>query len=115
MYYERDFNEAAKLNMNAIRISLEWSRIQPERNQWNQDAVEHYKKMIISMKEKHLTPVITLNHFTLPLWVLTPPTNFRKRLYQYLLPFPLRDLLQKNLPQTIVFGNLFAVGKILKR
>jgi beta-glucosidase len=97
-YYERDFNDAARLNMNAIRISLEWSRIQPERNQWNQDAVEHYKKMIISMKEKHLTPVITLNHFTLPLWVLTPPTNFRKRLYQYLLPSPLRDLPLKEPP-----------------
>ena len=78
--------------MNAIRISLEWSRIQSEQNQWNQDAVEHYKKMIISMKEKHLTPVITLNHFTLALWVLTPLTHFRKRLYQYLLPSPLRDL-----------------------
>jgi beta-glucosidase/6-phospho-beta-glucosidase/beta-galactosidase len=91
-YYERDFNHAVRLNMNAIRISLEWSRIQPEQNQWNQDAVEHYKKMIISMKEKHLTPVITLNHFTLPLWVLTPLTHFRKRLYQYLLPSPLRDL-----------------------
>ena len=58
-YYERDFNHAVRLNMNAIRISLEWSRIQPEQNQWKQDAVEHYKKMIISMKEKHLTPVIT--------------------------------------------------------
>ena len=39
--------------MNAIRISLEWSRIQPERNQWNQDTIAHYKKMIISMREKH--------------------------------------------------------------
>ena len=89
MYYERDLNNAAILNRNAIRLSIEWSRIQPERNQWNQEAVEHYKKMIILKKEKQIIPVITLNHFTLPLWVLTPPTNFRKRLYQYFLLSPI--------------------------
>ena len=65
MYYERDLNNAAILKRNAIRLSIEWSRIQPDRNQWNQEDVEHYKKMIILKKEKKIIPVITLNHFTL--------------------------------------------------
>src|SRR5918911_4263411 len=74
-YYEKDFQLAKSLGMNAFRISLEWSRIQPKKDQWNQEAIDHYKKMLISMREARLTPIITLNHFTLPLWVLTPPTS----------------------------------------
>lgn len=55
MYYERDLNNAAILKRNAIRLSIEWSRIQPDRNQWNQEDVEHYKKMIILKNEKRLS------------------------------------------------------------
>lgn len=33
------------------------------------------QQMILSMKAKGLTPVVTLNHFTFPLWVMTPPDN----------------------------------------
>jgi beta-glucosidase len=91
-YYTQDFQNAYSLGMNAFRISIEWARIEPEKGQWNQDAINHYKQMIISMKDNHLKPIISLNHVTLPLWVLTPPTSFKKRVNQMLLPSPLRDL-----------------------
>src|SRR3990167_5282119 len=35
--YEEDFRIAKKLGMNAQRISLEWSRIEPERDVWNEE------------------------------------------------------------------------------
>ena len=79
--------------MNCFRISLEWARIEPERGRWNQEAVDHYKVMIKHMQEeKGLKPIITLNHLTLPLWVLTPPSRFAKKIGQGLLPSPLRDI-----------------------
>jgi beta-glucosidase/6-phospho-beta-glucosidase/beta-galactosidase len=90
-FYVEDFEIARRLGMNSFRISLEWSRIEPEKGQWNDDAIDHYKEMIRSMREKKLTPVVTLNHFTLPLWVLTPPSRFKKIIGQHLLPSPLRD------------------------
>jgi beta-glucosidase len=92
-YYSNDFDLAKQIGMNCFRISLEWARIEPERGQWNQEAVDHYKAMIKHMQEeKGLKPVITLNHLTLPLWVLTPPSRFGKKLGQGLLPSPLRDI-----------------------
>jgi beta-glucosidase len=92
-YYSHDFDLARQIGMNCFRISLEWARIEPERGQWNQDAVDHYKVMIKHMQEeKGLKPIITLNHLTLPLWVLTPPSRFAKKLGQGLLPSPLRDI-----------------------
>src|SRR5215831_155499 len=75
-YYRNDFEMAEKLGMNAFRIGIEWARIEPEKDQWDKQAIDHYRQMVRSMVERGLTPVITLNHLTLPLWVLTPPAKF---------------------------------------
>ena len=91
-YYLNDFDNAKKLGLNSFRISLEWARIEPERNQWDQNAIDNYRKMLESMRDKGLEPIVTLNHLTLPLWVLTPPIQFKKKIYQYLLPNPIRQL-----------------------
>ena len=90
-YYEKDFQLAKSLGMNAFRISLEWARIQPKKDQWNQHAMDHYKKMLRSMRNIGLIPIVTLNHFTLPLWVLTPPDTISKNIVQQILPSSLRD------------------------
>ncbi len=101
--YKTDFKNASQIGLNSLRISLEWSRLEPHRNEWKDDVLEAYKKMIICMKENHLIPIVTLNHFTLPLWVLTPPTNYKKRLTQYFLPQPLKDLPLNDPPKDDMF------------
>jgi beta-glucosidase len=99
-YYLKDFNVARKMGINSFRISLEWSRIEPQKDEWNQEAIDHYKEMISTMRKNGLTPVVTLNHFTLPLWVLTPPIKFKKNIVQYLLPSPLKDVPLEDPPST---------------
>jgi beta-glucosidase len=91
-YYLNDFDLAKKLGMNSFRIGIEWARIEPDKDQWDQGAIDHYKQMIRSMRERGLKPVITLNHLTLPLWISTPPNSFTKKRAQWLLPSLLRDL-----------------------
>ena len=91
-YYLKDFDLASKLGMNTLRIGIEWARIEPEKGVWDQNAMDHYKQMISSMRNKSLIPVITLNHLTLPTWILTPPSRFTKKIGQSLLPSPLRNL-----------------------
>ena len=78
-YYKKDFELARNLGLNTFRISIEWARIEPEKDRWDQGAIDHYKEMIRAMRERGLNPVISLNHITLPLWVLTPPSAFKKR------------------------------------
>ncbi|MGI0045256.1 MAG: family 1 glycosylhydrolase, partial [Nitrososphaeraceae archaeon] len=91
-YYKRDFDLARRLGLNAFRISIEWARIEPEKDHWDQVAIDNYKEMIVTMREKNLIPVVSLNHVTLPLWVMTPPQEFLRRTGQNLLPHPLKDL-----------------------
>jgi beta-glucosidase/6-phospho-beta-glucosidase/beta-galactosidase len=104
-YYENDFQLAKSLGMNAFRISLEWARIQPKKDQWNQEALDYYKKMLSSMRKAGLIPIVTLNHFTLPLWVLTPPNTLTKNIVQQILPSPLRDAPIGEPPSTDPYWN----------
>lgn len=67
--YDEDFGIAKELGMNAFRISIEWSRIEPLENQWNPVAIEHYRKVLRKMKDLKLSRMVTLHHFTLPQWL----------------------------------------------
>ena len=66
--YEEDFDHAHAMGHNAHRFSLEWARIEPVRGQWNQAAIEHYRRVLRSLNARGLTPFVTLWHFTQPVW-----------------------------------------------
>lgn len=67
--YEQDFDLIKQLNHNAHRLSVEWSRIEPKEGEFNQAEIEHYKKVLKALKDRGLTVMLTLWHFTLPKWV----------------------------------------------
>jgi beta-glucosidase len=65
---EQDFDRAQELGVNALRLSLEWSRIEPEENRWNAAAFSRYRAMLQALRERGMRPFVTLHHFTNPLW-----------------------------------------------
>ena len=67
--WREDFDRAAEGHQNAQRISVEWSRIQPEPDKWDEDALEKYRLMLRGLKERGMTPMVTLHHFTDPMWL----------------------------------------------
>ena len=66
--FEEDFDLAKKMNNNAHRFSIEWARIEPEEGKFDQKEIEHYRKVILSLRERKLEPFVTLYHWTLPVW-----------------------------------------------
>lgn len=66
--FEEDFALAQELGHNAHRLSIEWSRIEPEEGRWDESEVEHYRRVMDSLHRHGLTPFVTLHHFTNPLW-----------------------------------------------
>jgi len=66
--YEEDFDIAQKLNHNIHRFSIEWSRIEPEEGKFNQEAIDHYKRLIDALRKRGIEPIVTLWHFTNPIW-----------------------------------------------
>lgn len=76
--YAEDFALAKSLGHNCHRISIEWSRIEPEEGKFDMAEIEHYKKVLQSMHENGLVPFVTLWHFTLPEW-FAKRGGFRKK------------------------------------
>jgi len=67
--YEEDLDIAKKLNQNAHRLSIEWSRVEPEEGKFNEQQIEHYRKVIQALRQRGLEPFVTLWHFTNPVWL----------------------------------------------
>lgn len=76
--YEKDFDILKKMNMNSFRFSIEWSRIEPKEGVWNAEAIQHYKEYIKALKHRDIEPVMTLFHFTVPVW-FAEKGGFEKR------------------------------------
>lgn len=68
--YEEDFDLAVKLNNNAIRIGVEWSRLEPKPEQFDEKEFDHYKKVLKAAKDRGLKTFVTLHHFTSPNWFI---------------------------------------------
>ena len=68
--FEEDIRLMAKAGLNAYRFSIEWARIEPEEGQFDESELEHYRKVIRCCKENGIEPLITLMHFTSPVWLI---------------------------------------------
>ncbi len=66
---EADLDLAAELGQNAHRMSVEWSRIEPEEGRFDPQAIARYRQILRAMRERGIEPMVTLHHFTDPLWV----------------------------------------------
>jgi beta-glucosidase len=68
--YKDDLNLLKELGVNAYRFSIEWSRIQPRENVWDEEALRHYQEVINILRKNNIEPMVTLHHFTHPLWFI---------------------------------------------
>ncbi len=66
--YEEDFKLAKSLSHSTHRLSIEWSRIEPLNGIFSLNEIDHYKAVLTSLKEKNMKVMLTLHHFSNPLW-----------------------------------------------
>ncbi|MFH1281265.1 MAG: family 1 glycosylhydrolase, partial [Candidatus Omnitrophota bacterium] len=85
--YAEDFAIAKQLNHNCHRFSIEWSRIEPQEGSFQLLEIEHYRKIIMDLKSKGMEPVVTLHHFTNPIWFSQRGGWAKPKLQGYFLRF----------------------------
>ncbi|MBQ9195671.1 MAG: glycoside hydrolase family 1 protein [Clostridia bacterium] len=68
--YEEDIKLMAQAGLNAYRFSIEWARIEPEEGQFDEREIEHYRQVIACCKANGVEPLVTLMHFTSPVWLI---------------------------------------------
>jgi len=81
--YEEDLDLAKNLNNNAIRIGLEWARIQPKKDTWDVTAINHYREVLNRAHAKGLKTVVTLWHWTNPIWLTNEKGWEDKKVQEY--------------------------------
>lgn len=67
--WREDFDRAAQTGQNAHRLSIEWGRIEPSPAVWDDDALDAYRQMLRGALDRGLMPMVTLHHFTNPIWL----------------------------------------------
>lgn len=63
-----DLDLVADLGLTAYRFSIEWARVEPAPGEISRAAIQHYGRMIDGCHQRGIEPVVTLHHFTDPLW-----------------------------------------------
>jgi beta-glucosidase len=66
--YKEDIDLMNELGVKYYRFSIEWSKIEPKNGIFNEKALEHYRELCTTLIDSGLTPVVTLHHFTHPIW-----------------------------------------------
>ncbi len=66
--YREDFAELRRLGQNCHRLSIEWARIEPAPGEFDERELRHYRDVLSELREQGLAPMVTLHHFTNPLW-----------------------------------------------
>jgi len=57
-----------ELGMKDYRFSVEWSKIEPVQGHYDQLAIQHYVTFCDKLKAAGIEPLVTLHHFSLPIW-----------------------------------------------
>ncbi len=68
--YEEDIKLMAQAGLSAYRFSIEWARIEPEEGKFDETEIAHYRSVLECCHANHITPIVTMMHFTSPVWVI---------------------------------------------
>jgi beta-glucosidase len=67
--FQEDFRIAKELGHSAFRFSIEWSRIEPHKGEFNLKELGHYRERVQTLCDLGIEPFVTLWHWPVPLWV----------------------------------------------
>lgn len=66
--YDEDIKLLAESGLAMYRFGIEWARIEPAEGCFSKAQLLHYRRMIDTCRECGVEPMVTLYHFSMPLW-----------------------------------------------
>lgn len=73
--YSRQLEDNAlvgEMSLDAYRFNPSWPRIEPQRDQIDEAAIAHYDRVIDDLVARGIKPMLTVHHFSSPVWVDDP-------------------------------------------
>lgn len=66
--YRDDIALLKEMNLTLYRLSVEWSRIEPEKGVYDTAALDRYLGMLRELQQSGIKVCLTLHHFSHPVW-----------------------------------------------
>ena len=67
-YWQEDTELMADMSLQLYRFSIEWARLMPEEGIVDETAAQHYRQELLLLREKGIRPLLTIHHFSNPMW-----------------------------------------------
>ena len=66
--WEQDTALMAQMDLQLYRFSVEWARLMPREGFVDEAVVERYRQELQLLREKKIRPLLTIHHFSNPMW-----------------------------------------------
>ncbi len=66
---DEDLELLARLGANACRLSLDWPRLEPQPDRWDDEEWRRAASELQRLRARGISPMLTLLHFALPRWL----------------------------------------------
>ncbi|MFZ2537610.1 MAG: family 1 glycosylhydrolase, partial [Oscillospiraceae bacterium] len=66
--WREDADLMAEMKIKIYRLGIEWARLCPSEDTVDESAVAHYREELTYLREKGISVLITIHHFTNPVW-----------------------------------------------
>lgn len=66
--WKEDIALMKSMGIKMYRFGVEWARMEPEEGVVDEEAINHYRLLIEELKSSGITPLLTIHHFTNPMW-----------------------------------------------
>ena len=66
--YAEDARLMQELGIKDYRMGIEWARLEPKRGVFDEEAFAHYRREIKLLRELGIEVLLTIHHFTNPMW-----------------------------------------------
>jgi beta-glucosidase len=88
--YESDIGLMRQMHHGSFRMSVEWARVEPEEGRFDEEAIQHYRRIVEAVVKAGILPVVDLHHHSNPLWVCRDGGWMNPRVVQRLQKFARR-------------------------
>ena len=105
--YETMIKEMAEqAHIKMFRLETLWSRIQPNGpDTFDFEAIQHYKKIVKTLKKYNIEPLIVFHHYTIPTWFANQGGFEKEENIEYFVNFCLK--VYEALLQDVTYWSTF--------
>jgi beta-glucosidase len=111
-HYKEDVQLLKRIGCTAYRFSVDWAKVMTGEDEFNQDAIDFYKDFCDELNDNGIKPVVTLYHYTEPIWFAEKGGFEKSENKQYFVAFCKKVMRELNTKVHLYFTFNSPIGGV---